>query len=366
MFHLIRQIFEGKTELDERLKYQMICAMIGSVHLIFMIVFFYFGFLFPAVYNVLIVLFYIGMQALIARNSRFTSVFVAVFLEIITHSAIVTLYFGWEGGFINYMIPLIPMAFYSCLTLDYIRKKILMPVVSSLIVFTVFFSVLATTDRIGCLSPTPVTESFLHGMFYFNSFMVLMFFLTTSVLFSIEIRYMQMHLENENVSLLRMANFDPLTRLLNRRSMNVVLKQVLDETEGIEGSEPFCILMADIDDFKQVNDTYGHSKGDEVLVEVAHVLQSNVREQDKVCRWGGEEMLILLRSDMEVARSVAQRICSDMASTSLNIGDDVINVTLTLGVSEYKDGESIRSLIEAADQRLYRGKRSGKNCVVWN
>jgi diguanylate cyclase (GGDEF)-like protein len=191
-----------------------------------------------------------------------------------------------------------------------------------------------------------------------------MFLCTVALLFSLEIRFMQRHLEEENISLSRMANFDALTHLMNRRSMNIQLKQVLDETEIM--GEDFCLIMADIDDFKKVNDTYGHSKGDEVLVEVARVLQSNVREQDKVCRWGGEEMLILLRSNMDIAKGVAQRICSDMSQTKIENGENPIYVTLTLGVSAYEKGITIRNMIETADQRMYRGKRSGKNCVVWN
>ena len=368
MIQTIRQVLTGTDEMDEKLKYISISLMICLVHVVFTTVFFINRLTLPAFYNVGAVIFYVINIIVIAKNDRYAAVFGFTFLEIMLHSCFVTVLLGWDLGFMSYTVSLIPLAFYVTYTIKYLRGKLHIPIIVSLLVFIANFCVLGIIDLHGPLMTGVVSPGFESRMYAFNLLLTFIYLIIISILFSVEIRYMQYHLEAENISLSRMANFDALTRLMNRRSMNVQLKQVMDSVElgGETEDMKFCLMMADIDDFKKVNDTYGHPKGDEVLVEVARVLQSNVREEDKVCRWGGEEMLILLRSDMDVAKNVAQRICNDMEGVEIETDSDPISVTLTIGVAEYKPGDSIRSLIDLADQRMYLGKRSGKNCVVWN
>ncbi len=373
MIQAIMQVLTGTDERSEKLKYTSICGMIGAVHLAFTIIFFASGVRIPALYNVGAVLFYIAASVIIAKSRIYMSVFAAAFIEIMLHSCLMTVLLGWNVGFMSYTVSLIPLAFYMTYTIKRLRGRIMIPVIISLIVFACNFCILAVTEIYEPVLSGQMPDVYAYGTYVFNLLLTFAFLIIVAVLFSVEIRYMQYHLETENISLSRMANFDTLTRLMNRRSMNVQLKQVMDDIElnGLDENSRFCLMMTDIDDFKKVNDTYGHAKGDEVLVEVARVLQSNVREEDKVCRWGGEEMLILLRSGIDVAKSVAQRICSDMEGTQIDMitedgTQEPISVTLTIGVAEFSQGDSVRSLIELADQRLYLGKRSGKNCVVWN
>ncbi len=366
MIHTLRQILQGTKEMDEHRKYQGISLMFALVHFMFVIMFYCVGVRTLFYYNIGVVAFYLLLIFIIEHQKRYTLIFISAFVEILVHSSMASLMLGFSLGFMNYTVALVPMSFYIGYTLPYIKKKLLVPLAFSLIVILTYFTVLFSYLKRGAYYADALSIKQQSVIFSFNSFLIFLFLGTVAFLFSVEVRFMQYHLEEENISLTKMANFDALTHLLNRRSMNIHLKQIMDEMELQEEDEPFCLIIADIDNFKKVNDTYGHSKGDEVLVEVANVLQSNVREMDKVCRWGGEEMLILLRSNMETARSVAQRICSDMAMTQIENGEDPISVTLTLGVSEYAPGETVRTLIETADQRLYRGKHSGKNCVVWN
>ena len=364
MLHLIRQVLDGTKEIDEKLKYQVIGAMIGLVHTVLLICFFLCDIKIPAYYNIFVVLYYLIVLFAIGKMKSMKLIFVATFLEILFHSVMVTLFLGWDASFMSYTIGLIPMAFYMIYTVPELQGKYMVPATVSVIIFLVYFGTWQLMTGRTPIYQDQVSPQIIDYFDLGNTIMMFMFLITASLLFAMEMGYMQHHLQMENVSLNRMANFDALTHLLNRRSMNIWLKDALDEAQA--GGAGFCILMSDIDDFKKVNDKYGHAKGDEVLVEVARVLQSNVREQDRVCRWGGEEMLIMLRSDMEIARSVAQRICHDMEETMIEDPKGQIQVTLTIGVSEYQEGESIRSLIETADERMYRGKRSGKNCVVWN
>ena len=159
------------------------------------------------------------------------------------------------------------------------------------------------------------------------------------------------------------ANFDTLTHLLNRRSMNNYLEEAYKQANT--GKSSFCLLMADIDDFKKVNDTYGHDAGDEVLKYVAQTISTGVKKNDSVFRWGGEEICILINADEDTAIAAAERIRKDIARDAVNYRNEArIAVSVTMGISPYKNGMTIQAMMDDADAKLYYGKRHGKNCVV--
>jgi len=158
------------------------------------------------------------------------------------------------------------------------------------------------------------------------------------------------------------ANYDTLTHLLNRKSMDGYLREASRQAQK---GHPFCIIMADIDDFKNVNDTYGHDFGDEVLKYVAHTILTGVKKTDYVFRWGGEEICILLKANIEQAEAAAERIRKDIARDSVNYKNEAqVFVTVTMGVCEYVNGMTLKDMMEDADAKLYWGKRNGKNQVV--
>ena len=159
------------------------------------------------------------------------------------------------------------------------------------------------------------------------------------------------------------VNYDTLTHLLNRRSMDNYLQAAHKHAKT--GETTFCLLLMDIDNFKKVNDTYGHDCGDEVLKYVAGAVSSGVRKDDNVFRWGGEEILVLLNVDEAKAIATAERIRQDIAGATVNYRGEVqVRVTVTIGVSAYQGGISIQDMMDDADAKLYYGKRHGKNRVV--
>ena len=159
------------------------------------------------------------------------------------------------------------------------------------------------------------------------------------------------------------VNYDTLTHLLNRRSMGSYLQAAHRHAET--GKTTFCLLLMDIDDFKKVNDTYGHDCGDEVLKYVANAVMKGVRKNDHVFRWGGEEILVVLNADEEKAVAAAERIRRDIESDPVQYRDETnVHVTVTIGVSAYCGGASIQAMMDDADQKLYYGKRHGKNRVI--
>ena len=159
------------------------------------------------------------------------------------------------------------------------------------------------------------------------------------------------------------ANYDTLTHLLNRNSMNAYIRNAINQADTKK--IPFCIVLADIDDFKKVNDTYGHDFGDEVLKYVARTISSGVNRNDYVFRWGGEEICILLQTDTIHALEAAERIRREISSATVNFKDEQdVAVTVTMGICVYQNGMTIKAMIEDADEKLYWGKRHGKNQVV--
>jgi diguanylate cyclase (GGDEF)-like protein len=160
------------------------------------------------------------------------------------------------------------------------------------------------------------------------------------------------------------AAHDSLTGLWNRR---VILEQLAQELARAQRElKPVGVIMMDIDHFKQINDSYGHPKGDQVLQETAKRLTETVRPYDSVGRYGGEEFLLLAGNcSMEQTFAVAERLRSAIGAEPMKIDSALLRVTASFGVSSAKAGEmgDGKMLIEAADRALYRAKELGRNRV---
>lgn len=165
-------------------------------------------------------------------------------------------------------------------------------------------------------------------------------------------------IQQQNVAAaVRQSQLDPLTRLENRRGMTKHLYACADASTR-QGT-PFSLILADIDDFKQVNDTYGHNVGDEALSNVARILRDEVRGHDVVCRLGGDEFAIVLpRTSLFDANALADRLRTEVRDA---IHPKGARVTLSLGVAEFHHGEPLDSLMERADGALYAAKRLGRD-----
>lgn len=161
----------------------------------------------------------------------------------------------------------------------------------------------------------------------------------------------------------RLANTDGLTGLYNHRYLQERLQQEIDRSRRYDRS--LSLIMADLDHFKIYNDTYGHPRGDEVLIEVAHTLRRTSRTSDVVARYGGEEFtLVLPETPINEARVVAERArqCIELLGIG-NTDDGARQVTLSAGIASYLSGITKEDLIAAADGALYEAKRQGRNRV---
>lgn len=156
-----------------------------------------------------------------------------------------------------------------------------------------------------------------------------------------------------------LAHTDSLTLLPNRRSVIADLQRQVTYAERYE--TPLAVSMLDLDGFKNVNDKFGHTAGDKVLVSVAHGLRDRIRQPDQIGRYGGDEFLVILPNSIAMAASEqASRLCQYVRSASFSLADGpATRLTLSIGITQLRPGEAWRSVLERADRALYEAKRQG-------
>lgn len=152
---------------------------------------------------------------------------------------------------------------------------------------------------------------------------------------------------------------DALTGIANRFKFNMMLEQQIEMSKRYNHS--FCLILFDIDDFKKINDIYGHQAGDNILVELSTLVKKSIRKSDTIARWGGEEFAIILpQSRLKTAVKIAEKLCLKIAYHTF---EDDLKVTCSFGVSDYKKSYDIRTLLKVADEKLYIAKNRGKDQV---
>jgi diguanylate cyclase (GGDEF)-like protein len=155
--------------------------------------------------------------------------------------------------------------------------------------------------------------------------------------------------------LMEMATMDVLTRIPNRRATQLFLERELARAQRSQGE--FSVLLIDIDNFKQVNDNWGHAVGDEVLVETAAIFQSMIRKQDWVGRWGGEEFLMILPGPSEM-KILAERVRDEVAHAGFGHGETSFGITVSIGATCAKGSTQIDEVLRDADLALYKAKET--------
>lgn len=163
----------------------------------------------------------------------------------------------------------------------------------------------------------------------------------------------------ENIGMQQKAYFDGLTNVYNRNKISEVLDYEIRQTKRY--NETFCFVILDIDDFKLVNDKYGHLVGDEFLILLAQSINNRIRETDVFARWGGEEFVILLpNTNLDEAYIVAE----DLRQQVLNIKHNKLqNISASFGITMFKNSDTQETLFKRADKALYKAKDQGKNKI---
>ncbi|WP_297187642.1 GGDEF domain-containing protein [uncultured Porticoccus sp.] len=156
---------------------------------------------------------------------------------------------------------------------------------------------------------------------------------------------------------------DELTGLANRRGLKEYLGK--QEQRSSQGEGSYAVILGDMDDFKQINDRYGHDVGDRVLATVGKLISSLARADDLAARWGGEEFLLLLAdTDAEGAKVLAEKVRDCVATSKILVGGESIDLTMSLGVAAQQQDAPLSALLKSADTAMYKAKCRGKNSVV--
>lgn len=347
---------------NDRFKYRLILCAIASVHVFLVLLFTALRVLPLVLFNICSVVAYIYCitATQVETQDNLIKFFYVTYIEIILCSIFSTICIGWSFGFAQYITGLVPFGFYICVTLLKYNAKKKFFIAST-------FGIFAALSFISCrvistyggsiyrLDVSPLVELLIY---IFNSVCNFAFLFMVTFIFIIDMQLAANKLTDQNVILDKMASVDPLTGLYNRRSMQVFFDH------AIESEEHFCLVMCDIDDFKKCNDNYGHDFGDIVLKEVTHIIHELETEHGYVCRWGGEEILILSTESLDMTCKIAENIRQSVANHNFIYNGKIIHCTLTIGVASHKQGNTIADTIMHADNRLYYGKKNGKNQVV--
>lgn len=358
----LMDMLNGKRVLSDRIKYRFICYALAFVHVAITVRFFSLNYTILYIYNFLSIIFYLVIGTILPKRGSYYATYLCSFCEILFHSSFATLLAGWEWGYMIYILALIPVAFYLAYSTPQFGRSAAKPFLFSFIAMCVFILTRVFSVYIEPIYTWRKYDRNLTIAYNLNvglAFLMLIYF---SVLFTIEIRRNEIQLESQNKILKAVSSKDPLTGLLNRRSMDVHLTEAVNtaKTKG----KLFSVIIGDIDDFKKVNDTYGHNVGDDVLINVSNIICSQIPEDAVVCRWGGEEILILIHEKSDIASSIAENIRKVIGTSETQSKDTTIQITMTFGIAEYMPGLSITKLISIADDNLYKGKNDGKDRVV--
>lgn len=306
----------------------------------------------PCVYNVASVMFY-SLMLVLTQRKMFRAAVSAIHIEVSLFTIVTTVTCGWDVGTPLYLLAISSLVYFCPFNHKYI------PYLYAFMEFCIFlFLRLYSYDHIPIYAISAPIKAALYSYSAVACFGVILF-AAFSANISATVTNIRLRTENKNLSI--MANYDYLTGLLSRRAF-------LQKANELPANSTVMVAMADLDDFKLINDTYGHSSGDYVLHTVAQLMADACDRNALPCRWGGEEFVFLFHDGDSPASGPSlsrihrlQQVIS--AHTFVHEGQS-LHITITFGVCSGKISEGIENLIDRADECLYQGKHQGKNCVI--
>ena len=271
-----------------------------------------------------------------------------VYFWLTLYMCVTTVCLGYGYGFHLYCFSMIPVIFVTEYMSFRLKRKGVSAVMSSIIIAALY---LACTGYVSYFGPVYERSEKAASFFWlFNALCVFGFLIYYTA-------YLIRSIISSEQKLTELAHIDHLTGLYNRHFMQVRL-----EENGF--GKQSVIAMADIDDFKLINDTYGHNAGDEVLRTVSDIMRRECADCD-ISRWGGEEFLILSQSGSEKTQQMLEQLRFSVSKQQFDFSGKTVSVTLTIGAAAAQPELSVDEWIRRADDKLYDGKRSGKNKLVF-
>ncbi len=345
--------------LSKRQVISLIMLVLLVFHIGLLGFFIYFGITPMVVMDSVSILLYIACYIQTKRGKGLLLAFNLCYAEIMIHAVVSVLLLGVDSGFTLYIIAMLPLGYFASYNFK-LEGKTVNPMFYVIFSMLAFFFARITSSYIEPMYSygNKMVDRTIYMVNYFIAVVAIIVFFSTLLN---QIRYLENLHRSQTKKLEQLSKTDTLTGLANRRS----IEEQYAQSEAIQ--EEYALILGDIDDFKKVNDTYGHDVGDLVLKAVADVFKKAVRGEDTVCRWGGEEILIFLPGcPLHNAQYRAHQILQNISSIHFEAAEyPAFHVTMTLGVAVSTEAESFMETVKKADDRLYFGKRNGKNQVVW-
>ena len=322
------------------------------IHIAMFFFFMYFGVKPMMWFNVGSMIFYTA-AALLVHLLCFRLFATLVYLEVVLHMSAAVYFVGWGCGFQICLLGMNILLFYS----EYLGRAMGRKHIKALLLCPIGLVAYIWSYVVSTRAPAPYTLPD-------NVCFTLQISLAI-VVFAIVIAYLQVFVSVTSRSEAILSNevlHDKLTGLPNRYYMADYFNQV----EGQRGQKKYWIAIADLDDFKKINDTYGHNCGDYVLKTLAKLLTDH-SVGAVVCRWGGEEFLIsdwVADNGSIVTYDLLNHIRKEISEYQFKYEGQYLRITITIGCAWHKEGQSTAEWVEEADKKLYEGKTSGKNKVV--
>ena len=308
------------------------------------------------IFNICSVLFYVALLFAVHVVKEKMYLVYATIAEIVLHATAATACVGLDPNFAMFLLMIIPLAF-------------LMPNKYKYMPFVILFISVPLYGFLNYHYNVPE-----HVLYELSSSSEIIFYIINiiigsgvliyvAIIFTLMHTYTECKLRIQTEQLKIMASTDPLTKLNNRREIQKTLQEVAEASKN--GTTNYIIGICDIDDFKKVNDTYGHDMGDVVLENVAKLISDTIPSKASVSRWGGEEFLFVIPdSNIDEGRRYADNIVERIRRKVFTSSGIEFSITMTIGICLGTNQDTVDNVITTADARLYKGKQSGKNQTV--
>ncbi|WP_303836987.1 GGDEF domain-containing protein [Ruminococcus flavefaciens] len=345
-----KQIFD-KT--NEKLIYSISNIACLCTHIAYLLMFRVLGVKELVIFNLFSVLFYMMCLVFIRLGKAGPSLLYLADIEVIVHAAFATHLLGWQPDFAMFFILIIPATF-----LTY-TQRIYIPFIIASVSLGLFLYFKLAMPYDADVKYVFEDNDIIRAIQIVNA-IIGVFVMLVAGISNIFIReYKEFQLVDQRETFKEQASRDPLTHLFNRRAMNENIRAIRRDCSP---RSQYVIGIGDIDNFKRINDTYGHDVGDKVLVYVSNQFINFIPEGGYAARWGGEEFLFVIpNASIEKGVAFTDKIHKMLRSHVFEIDDVEFGVTMTFGVSKGIPVDKIDNVITTADKRLYKGKNNGKN-----
>lgn len=337
-------------------KFYILNGFAFCMHFMWIFFFLYEKVYFLSVIDIISSLIYLCLFRQIAKGN-YSGTLLICSGEVLVHSIIAVICFGVSGGFDLYILVIVPILFFFSITYEEIQMLLCISGCSAGVIYLVLKLYLCFHAPLYSYTSKAIEV----GVTIMNGVNILVLFSILAYLILMEDKQVNRKLEDKNRALEFMSNHDYLTKLLNRRSLKEITTKAMEDNRNED--KKFAIAFLDIDNFKKFNDKYGHDFGDIVLVRVSEIALKNAGECAKVCRWGGEELVLFFYPcEVEEVKRIVGAIREEINNENLTYEDTHVHVTVTCGIAFGTN--NIDKVITKADSLMLQGKENGKNCVV--